>query len=322
MTQAHDLGGLLASPREGTNRERRLATGSEVGEARAAQGFAAITGASPARAAEDLVRAAGPGGSLSWHGASVDSHFQPVLAVRTHSCHGYEAFLRAADTRGVRVPASELYERAGEGGHALLDWSFRALHLRNYARFDTEDRVLFLHVHPRAAIHDAAWAREFAALVRYYGLAPRRVCIEILSDDCDEGLLKHALDVYRGLGVAVALQGFGTGRSNLDRVRGLRPDLVKVDFAQFPGAGRAGSHAGRELASVLAQLHELRAQVVVTGIEEAAQARAAVEVGADFVQGRFFAESRAGLCDEASALDRLRVALGTPAERNLQRAAR
>jgi EAL domain-containing protein (putative c-di-GMP-specific phosphodiesterase class I) len=118
------------------------------------------------------------------------------------------------------------------------------------------------------------------------------------------------------------VDGFGAGRSNMDRVLGLRPDLVKVDRALFAEAAPGSARPGDVLGSVLGQIHDLRARVVVTGIEEAAQARAAVEAGADFVQGRFFAEPRAGRCDEACALERLRVALAVPGARDPHRPAR
>ncbi|HXZ48699.1 MAG TPA: EAL domain-containing protein [Usitatibacter sp.] len=272
---------------------------------------------SMARAAERLVRSGGADG-LPWEGAKLDSHFQPILAVREPACHGYEALLRATDRDGARISPVELFERAGEASRALLDWSCRALHLRNYARIDPDDRVLFLNVHPRAAVHDANWARELANIVRYYGLSPRRLCVEILADDCgDEALLKEAVGVYRTLGVSVAVDGFGTGRSNFDRVLAVRPDVVKLDRALVADVLLGWGRSRRMLSGMVELLHEARARVVVAGIENAAEARVAVEAGADFVQGFFFSPPGPGLADEAAALERLRVALSPGGQRGL-----
>ena len=85
----------------------------------------------------------------------------------------------------------------------------RALHLRNFAMVDPGDRMLFVNVDPEVVIRDARRAREFAELIRYYGLSPRRVCVEILETACaDEGLLREAVAAYRDIGVYIASQDF------------------------------------------------------------------------------------------------------------------
>src|SRR5690349_13055792 len=114
-----------AIPREGATMQATIQCPASADAARARP--------SMARAAERLVRA-GAAGTLEWEGASLASHFQPILSVRDPACHGYEALLRVADGERRRIPPSELFERAGDS-RAVLDWACRALHLRNYARF-------------------------------------------------------------------------------------------------------------------------------------------------------------------------------------------
>jgi EAL domain-containing protein (putative c-di-GMP-specific phosphodiesterase class I) len=272
---------------------------------------------SMARTAERLVRS-GTAGCLAWEGAKLDSHFQPILSVRDPVCHGYEALLRATDRDGARIAPADLLARAAEASRAVLDWSCRALHLRNYARFDPDERTLFLNVHPRAALHDAACARELGELIRYYGLMPKRVCVEILADDCgDEDLLREAVATYRGLGVSIAIDDFGKARSNFERVLALHPDVVKVDRGLLADAVLGWGRSRRMLAGIVELLHEMRSRVVVAGIENAAEARVAVESGADFVQGFFFSAPDAALADEPAALMRLREALRPGGNRGL-----
>jgi len=263
---------------------------------------------SMARAAEQLVRTAGAG-ALAWEDARLASHFQPILAVRDPGCHGYEALLRACDEAGGRIPPVELFARTPAAERAVLDWACRALHLRNYARFDPENRTLFLNVHPQAAAHDARCALELGELVRYYGLLPRRVCVEIIAEDCDERELNDAVAIYRELGLAIAIDDFGKARSNFDRVLALRPDLVKLDRALVADALLGWGRARRMLAGMVELLHEVRSRVVVAGIESAAEARVAIEAGADFVQGYYFSPPEAGLADERAAVARLQAVL-------------
>src|SRR3954471_5538971 len=162
-----------------------------------------------ARAAEHLVRA-GRGAELAWEGATITTHFQPIYCVRRETCLGFEALVRAQDPRGSAVASDEFFARPHSGDRTLLDWACRALHLRTYATVDPGDRTLFINVHPEAAVSDVRRGRDFAELIRYYGLAPKRVCIEILEEPCsDEKLLREAVEGYRALGASIAMDDFG-----------------------------------------------------------------------------------------------------------------
>lgn len=260
------------------------------------------------RDAEELVRGGG-GGALPWQGLTLASHFQPIFGVRLGACVGYEALIRAHDAQGVAVPASELFARAfAEGRGVELDWICRALHLRSFARVDPGDRKLFINVHSRAAVQDVAVAAEFADLVRFYGLVPKRVCVEILEDSCiDELVLRDTVAAYRRSGAAIAMDDFGLGRSNFDRIVALRPDLVKIDRSILIDA--VGDEKSRSmLPAIVELLHEAGSQVAVEGIESANEALIAIDSGADQLQGYYFAQPAAGLPDEsygASVMSRL-----------------
>lgn len=290
----------------------------EVSAIVAAHGGGGGDRASRAHAAERLVRT-GSGGALDWQGVGLASHFQPIFAVREPACHGYEALLSAIDADGLAVDSTDLFSRCVTSERSTLDWACRALHLRNYAKFDPEERVLFLNVHPQDAVHDAGWARELGDLVRYYGLLPKRVCVEILAGECgDESLLRDAVAVYRGLGLAIAIDDFGRGRSNFDRVLDLGPDVVKVDRALCADGLLGWGRARRMLAGMIELLHDARARVVVGGIQGATEARVAVDAGADFLQGFHLCAPDPNVADERSALARLAEVLrGTGGARGL-----
>jgi len=252
------------------------------------------------RTAEDLVRA-GAGESVRWQGLTLRSHVQPIYSVREAGCVGFEALLRAVDAGGMAIRPDRLFEKArADGDVVLLDWICRALHLRKFATIDKGDRTLFLNVHPEAAMRDARSVREFADLVRYYGLAPERLCLEVLEAPCaDEGLLREAVLGYRGLGASIAMDDFGLGRSNFDRIVSLRPDVVKVDRSILTRAVGDDAKARRMLPSIIELLHEAGAQVAIEGIESASEALVSIESGADHLQGFHFAPPSAHLPDEA-----------------------
>jgi len=255
-------------------------------------------GQSLSRIAEDLVRAAKLN-CLQWQGMALATHFQPIYSVKEADCIGFEALIRAQDAEGIPMRPDRLFARAFEQGDGiLLDWICRALHLRRFATLDPGDRKLFVNVSPEAAVRDAKATREFADLVRFYGLAPERVCIEILEGSCsDEGVLREAVSGYRALGASIAMDDFGVGRSNFDRIVSLRPDVVKIDRSVLTDAV-GDRKARRMLPAIIELLHEAGAQVAIEGIESASEALLAIDSGADLLQGFHFAAPSSALPDD------------------------
>lgn len=261
------------------------------------------------RIAEELIRA-GRGGSLPWHDVMLSTHFQPVYSVHRGGCVGYEAQSRALLPDGRTVGSGQLFREAiAAGDGVLLDWLCRALHLRDFATIDPGDRQLFIDVHPEAAVEDAGSEARLAELIRYYGLVPRRVFIQIHEAGCaDEGLLREAVSAYRALGAAIVMDGFGLGRSNFDRIAALRPDVVKADRDVLVRA-LGDAKARRLLPALVELLHESGAQVAMEGVETLNESLIAMDAGADHLQGVYFAAPAAGLADEATGtriLSRLR----------------
>lgn len=253
------------------------------------------------RIAEDLVRS-GRGDSLQWQGLTLSTHFQPIFAVKGAACAGYEALMRATDRDGGPVRPDRLFERAfAAGDGVLLDWVCRAMHLRRFATLDPGERTLFINVHPEAAVRDVRCTRELDHLIRFYGLTPQRVCVEIVERHCaDDGLLREAVAAYRALGATIAMDDFGIGASNFDRVVALHPEVVKIDRSILAGAV-GDAKARRMLPSIVGLLHEAGAAVTIEGIESADEAAIAVDSGADQLQGYHFAVPAPVLPEEALA---------------------
>lgn len=262
------------------------------------------------RVAEDLLRS-GSAASLQWEGVTLTTQFQPIHAARRGERAGYEAVLRAQDASGAPLkPEALIAEAANDGRLVQLDRAVRALHLRNFATVDPGDGKLFLDVHPDAAVADMGSAREFADLIRYYGLLPKRVAIEMLPHACGaEAALADAVAAYRELGITIVLDDFGIGCSNLDRLAELRPTMVKLEQATLIQAiGEAKAKAA--FRGLVGMLQDAGCQVVVEGLESVQQSLAAIDSGANYLQGSYLSGSGSGVgSDEfvAKILGRLAV---------------
>lgn len=266
------------------------------------------------RVAEDLLRA-GSATSLQWDGLTITTHFQPILRIRPVECAGYEALLRAVDAEGEPADPQEIFRQALAAGRLIeLDRTCRALHLRNFATVDPGEGKLFLNVHPDAAVEDLANTREFGALIRYYGLNAKRMCVEILPNAClREERLADAAAAYRELGVTVAVDHFASGSSNFDRVAAIRPPLVKLRRSVIAETvGRA--KAGRRVDAVIELLREAGAQVALEDVETAQDAMLAIASGAAYAQGNYLASPSPRIGGEALGAGLLRELVRLGAE--------
>ena len=236
----------------------------------------------------------------AWH---VTTAFQPLYSVHAATLVGFEALARPVSAGGEPVGPAQFLASRAEAGIPRIDREWRRAHLARFAGHDGGVGTLHLNVHPKALVGDAiADLREEIAL---HGLAPSRVCIEILEEAAgDEGRLELAAAACKAMGLQVAIDGFGIARSNIDRVARLLPDLVKISLPALDAA--AGRHPARRMLPLLADLlHDAGVQVAVTGVGDAPAALCAIEAGADIVQGFHFGGPRAGLMPDPMATELL-----------------
>lgn len=134
---------------------------------------------------------------------------------------------------------------------------------------------------------------RFAELLQQHGVAPHQVVLEILEhaiDNIDD--LAHAIQGFRELGCLIAVDDFGAGHSNLDRLWRLAPDIVKLDRLLVRDAAHQ-ARARAVLPRLVALLHEVGALVLTEGVETEAEGLLALESQCDFVQGFWFARPAA-----------------------------
>jgi EAL domain-containing protein (putative c-di-GMP-specific phosphodiesterase class I) len=234
-------------------------------------------------------------------GLTLTSVFQPVFSLSHMRAVGYEGLLRAHDALDRAVPALDVFgEAARRGESPLVDRLVQSLHLENFKLLGAEREWLFLNVHFEELTDPYHAAVLFANLKRL-DLSPRRIVLEVLEErltDLDK--LTEGLHQFREEGFLIALDDFGAGHSNIERIWQMSPDIVKLDRIML-------SHAAHrmDMATILpgfvALLHEAGKLVLIEGIETEQEAQLALACDADFVQGCFFGRPSPGLADGTQA---------------------
>ena len=235
----------------------------------------------------------------NFEGYDLASVFQPIYCLRERRAMGYEALVRPTGRDGRAHPPRQLFAGLSVARTVSLDWMCRSIHLQDFSALPSAGRDLHINVHPIAAVEDAALAREGRSPMQLAGIAPGRICLEIVEGACgEESALVEAVAAYRDAGFRIALDDFGVKRSNLDRVGRLRPDYVKIDRALLAVA-MGDERLRSALPAMVAGLKGMGTRVIVKGIESTYEAFQALEAGADFLQGNAFATPQEHLHDDA-----------------------
>lgn len=222
-------------------------------------------------------------------GLRIASNFQPIFSLAHQRVVGFEGLMRASSETSFHAPLDVLARAKDDDAVIRLDRVCRAVHLRNFLRHDTGNAWLFLNVNPRVIAQGGPLEGRFGEELERAGVPPRRVVIEILETALmDDSPLIAAVRHYRDMGCLIAIDDFGAGHSNFDRIARLCPDIVKLDRSMVLQA--AGDRRIRALVpGMVSLLHESGSLVVMEGIETEDEALIAMDADADFVQGRYFA---------------------------------
>lgn len=216
------------------------------------------------------------------------SHYQVVISPALQRAVGMEASLLVQGAAGLES-AEALAARLPDREVADLDRLALAVHLRNAPAAPQGNEWIFLPLHPqtiRQRLFSPEEAlRELAAL----DVEPARIVLQIAeSTTLDDAELQAFVTAYRECGFRIALDDFGAGASNYDRVLALQPDIVRLAPALVRNAEQS-SRAARLFPHMVSLLREAGSLALVDGIASETQARIAVDADAELLQGNWFA---------------------------------
>ncbi len=218
-----------------------------------------------------------------WAGIALATHFQPLYSLSHQTTVGFEVLLRGQRANGSPVAPPHIFTADPHADVQILDRLTQRLHFASAREALPAGAWLFLNVLPVTFLR-ADHPAFLKAVVEDAGLSPANIVLEVLeSQEADVAALSRAASRYREQGFRIAIDDFGAGHSNLDRLLRIQPDIVKLDGELV--RARCRSTARPLLPNLVSLLHDVGMLVVVEGIETEDDLAIAVASNADIAQG-------------------------------------
>lgn len=219
-------------------------------------------------------------------------YFQPIVDIATARVVGHEALARMIDHDGKVRSAGQIFCDHTLDEQKVLAFD-RAVRLQAIQRFAEAGQpgFLTLNISPRwIDLLGDQWIPT-VEMLQMYDVDPRKIVVEIVETNSNPEKLEHIVKRYKQLGIRVAVDDFGAGYSQFDRVIRLEPDIVKLDMRLFKKAVQGGfpQHIVHSL-SFLAE--RMGSQVLCEGVEHYHELRFALEIGSKLIQGFMFSEAK------------------------------
>lgn len=240
-------------------------------------------------------------------GEKIVPFFQPIISLTSGSIVGYECLARSLTTGGNARSFGHFFSDPNIQNSYQLDVD-RALRYQalDYFAKHADAGYITLNISPNwiENILDTQTVPTLE-MIEETGIDPKRVVIEITETKGDMDRLKEMVDLYHQAGLMVAVDDFGAGASQIDRVEALEPDIVKLDMTLFKQASRGGKSADVALA-ISSIANRVGCHIVCEGVESEEEFHFGIECGSNHVQGYIFHKALAETIDSCSTVTKVR----------------
>lgn len=221
-------------------------------------------------------------------------YFQPIVSVASGKIVGYEALARQRDHQNRIISAGNLFASPilDAKQRIDLDRKVRRMALEKFSELDSSS---YLAINISAAWIDNLRqlnASPTLKMLDELNIDRQRIIVEITEAHADLGKLKEIVRRYRKQGLRVALDDFGSGSSQLERVLAIHPDIIKIDMQLFKKASKGG--IASDIVHMLTRLGKRTGcQIICEGVETDTEFLFGLSCGAQFMQGYLFSPADA-----------------------------
>lgn len=212
----------------------------------------------------------------------VTAVYQPIVTIQGE-IHGWEALGRGAHPTLSKQPMDLFRIAESAGLEIMLSSSFRRVSLA-LAAGHHPGGLYFLNTHPNETESPSEFVQVMAEVREEY--PDMRLVVELHEAAfTDVRVLNQLKRRLSELGIGLAFDDFGAGRSRLVELSDAPPDYIKLDISVIRNLDRASAARREMVEMVLDFARKLAIRVVAEGVSRAGEAKTCREMGFELLQG-------------------------------------
>jgi EAL domain-containing protein (putative c-di-GMP-specific phosphodiesterase class I) len=213
-------------------------------------------------------------------------YFQPIIDNATRSIKKYESLVRLIDEEGKVLSPFFFLDVAKRGNYyaqitdMVLDYAFKAL---KYTDMDISVNLSIID------IENETTRDKLFDLIEKNAQNADRVVFELLEDENvkEFELIADFITEVKQAGVKIAIDDFGSGYSNFERLLQYQPDILKIDGSLVKNIEH-DAFSRSVVKTIVAFAKEQAIQTVAEFVENETIYTILKEIGVDYSQGYHF----------------------------------
>ncbi len=224
------------------------------------------------------------------HCSKIVSFFQPIVDNNTQKIVKYESLVRLITEENKILTPFFFLEAAKKGNYyykitnIVLEYSFIIL---AHCNVDISINLSALD------IEDKKTRETILKLLSLNKKDAKRVIFELLEDERikDFDIVEEFISTVKTYGVKIAIDDFGAGYSNFERLLKYQPDILKIDGCLIRNI-ETSSYSQSVVKSIVTFAKEQNLQTVAEFIENKKIYKIVKDLGVDFSQGYYFGKPK------------------------------
>ena len=214
------------------------------------------------------------------------SYFQPIINNKTQQIEKYESLVRLIDEKGKVISPFEFLAISKQGNYynkitdRVLENSFKML-----AQIKTKLSINLSTID----IEKPQTRKKIFELLDEYSELNHNIIFELLEDESvkDFESIKNFIKQIKARGVMIAIDDFGAGYSNFERLLQFEPDILKIDGSLVKNIEH-DLYSRNVVETIVAFAKRQNILTVAEFVENGAIFDILTTLGVDFSQGYYF----------------------------------
>ena len=218
------------------------------------------------------------------------SYFQPIINNKTRLIEKYESLVRLVDEDGNVLSPHTFLDISKKGSyynkitHRVLENSFKILeHITTKISINLSS----------LDIEKEETREKLYSLLEEYKDDASRVVFELLEDEVvrDFDVIKSFIKRVKNQGVMIAIDDFGAGYSNFERLLDFEPDILKIDGSIVKNIAK-DAYSRNIVETIVTFAKKQNIITIAEFVENEQIFNILYDLGVDYSQGYFFGEPK------------------------------